>query len=134
MTDEQPPEDLGHAGAVVDKAIEYMVAQNIGALSIASALLGGALALLARSVADEAIVQILNNAIASVRSGELRGADGGTEDTRSSSQPFRVSWKSSTGDAAGTSVPLPSNRSRRRRCHRGYARRNFPRPWRGLVS
>jgi hypothetical protein len=77
MIDEQPPEDLSHAGAVVDKAIEYMVAQNIGALSIASALLGGAMALLARSVADEAIVQILNNAIASVRSGELRGVDGG---------------------------------------------------------
>jgi hypothetical protein len=76
MADEQPPEDLGHAGAVVDKAIEYMIGQNIDALSIASALLGGSLALLARSVADEAIVQILNNAIVSVRSGELRGADG----------------------------------------------------------
>jgi hypothetical protein len=75
MTDEQPPKDLGHAGAVVDKAIEYMVSQNIDALSIASALLGGSLALLARSVADEAIVQVLNNAIASVRSGELRGVD-----------------------------------------------------------
>jgi hypothetical protein len=76
MTDEQPPEDLSHAGAVVDKAIEYMVGQNIGALSIASALLGGAMALLARSVADEAIVQVLNNAIASVRSGELREMGG----------------------------------------------------------
>jgi hypothetical protein len=76
MTEEQPPEDLSHAGAVVDKAIEYMIGQNIGALSIASALLGGAMALLARSVADEAIVQILNNAIESVRSGELRGVDG----------------------------------------------------------
>ncbi|HET7879779.1 MAG TPA: hypothetical protein VFL55_02765 [Acetobacteraceae bacterium] len=73
--DENPPEDLGHAGAVVDKAIEYMVGQNINALSIASALLGGAMALLARSVADEAIVQILNNAITSVRNGELRGVD-----------------------------------------------------------
>ncbi len=78
MTDEQPPADLSHAGAVVDKAIEYMVSQNIGSLSIASALLGGALALLARSVSDEAIVQILNNAIASVRSGELRGQDNPT--------------------------------------------------------
>jgi hypothetical protein len=75
MTDEQPPEDLGRAGAVVDKAIEYMAGQNIASLSIASALLGGAMALLARSVADEAIVQILNNAIDSVRSGELRGLD-----------------------------------------------------------
>ena len=73
----ESPAHLSHAGAVVDKAIEYMVGQNIGALSIASALLGGALALLARSVADEAIVQILNNAIASVRSGELhRGGEG----------------------------------------------------------
>jgi hypothetical protein len=71
MADDQPPADLSHAGAVVDKAIEYMVEQNIGALSIASALLGGALALLARSVADDAIVQILNNAISSVQAGEL---------------------------------------------------------------
>jgi hypothetical protein len=71
MSDEQPPQDLSHAGAVVDKAIEYMVSQNIGSLSIASALLGGAMALLARSVADDAIIQILHNAIASVRSGEL---------------------------------------------------------------
>ena len=76
MTDDQPPADLSHAGAVVDKAIEYMMDQNIGALSIASALLGGALALLARSVADEAIIQILNNAIASVRDGELRKQGG----------------------------------------------------------
>ena len=72
MTDEPPPADLSHAGAVVDKAIEYMVEQNISSLSIASALLGGALALLSRSVADEAIVHILNNAIGSVRAGELR--------------------------------------------------------------
>jgi hypothetical protein len=70
--DDQPPADLGRAGAVVDKAIEYMTGQNIDGLSIASALLGGALAMLSRSVADEAIVQILNNAIASVKAGELQ--------------------------------------------------------------
>jgi len=76
MTDEeQPPQDLGHAGAVVDKAIEYMIGQNIAALSIASALLGGAMAVLAGSVADDAIVQILSNAIDSVRRGELRQSD-----------------------------------------------------------
>ncbi len=74
---DQPPADLGRAGAVVDKAIEYMVGQNIELLSIASALLGGALALLARSVAEETIVHILNNAIASVRAGELHGDGGG---------------------------------------------------------
>jgi hypothetical protein len=75
MSDEQPPADLGRAGAVVDKAIEYMVSQNIAALSIASALLGAAVAVLSQSVSDEAIVQILNNAMDSVRRGELRGLD-----------------------------------------------------------
>jgi len=70
--DEPTPADLGHAGAVVDKAIEYMIGQNIDGLSIASALLGGALAMLSRTVANEAIVAILNNAIASVKAGELQ--------------------------------------------------------------
>ncbi len=70
--DGTPPQDLGYAGSVVDKAIEFMVGQNISSMAIASALLGGALGMLARSVAEEAIVGILNNAIASVRSGELR--------------------------------------------------------------
>ena len=76
---EQPhetPVHLSHAGAVVDKAIEYMMGQNISSLAIASALLGGAMALLARSVSDDTIVSILNNAIASVRAGELHNADG----------------------------------------------------------
>jgi len=75
MTDyasEPPPADLSQAGAVVDKAIEYMTGQHIGSLAIASALLGGAMALLSRGMSDEAIIAILNNAIASVRSGELR--------------------------------------------------------------
>jgi hypothetical protein len=67
-----PPADLSHAGAVIDKAIEYMMSQNIGSLAIASALLGGALALLARSMDEEAILRILDNAAASVRAGELR--------------------------------------------------------------
>ena len=68
----EPPADLSHAGAVVDKAIEYMVSQNIGSLAIASALLGGALGLLSRSMTDEGVVKILNNAIASVRGGDMR--------------------------------------------------------------
>jgi hypothetical protein len=71
------PADLSHAGAIVDKAIEYMTQQHIGSLAIASALLGGALGMLARSMGDEAIVKILNNAIGSVRSGELRRMDQG---------------------------------------------------------
>ncbi len=68
----EPHAHLSHAGAIVDKAIEYMASQNIGQVEIASALLGGSLAVLSRSMPDESIVAILNNAIASVRSGELR--------------------------------------------------------------
>jgi len=74
---EPPPADLALAGAVVDKAIEYMTGQNVSELAIASALLGGALALLSRGMADEAIVRILDNAIVPVRNGELRQQDGG---------------------------------------------------------
>ena len=77
---DMPPADLSHAGAVVDKAIEYMIGENLNSLSIASALLGGSLGLLARTMSDDAILQVLGNAVASVRSGELRaeyGSHGG---------------------------------------------------------
>jgi hypothetical protein len=70
---QEPPAELSLAGSIVDKAIEYMVGQKVPPVAIASALLGGSMALLAQSLGDEAIIGILNNAIASVRSGELRG-------------------------------------------------------------
>ena len=77
MVEQMPPDgtpaDLSHAGAVVDKAIEFMAGQSISPIAIASALLGGALGMLARNMDDAAIVQVLENAISSVRSGELRG-------------------------------------------------------------
>jgi hypothetical protein len=66
------PEDLSHAGSVVDKAIEYMIDQKIAPISVASALLGGALGLLARTMDDRAIAGVLRNALMSVESGELR--------------------------------------------------------------
>jgi hypothetical protein len=66
------PEDLSHAGSIVDKAIEYMMEQRIAPVSIASALLGGALGLLARTMDDRAISAVLRNALASVENGELR--------------------------------------------------------------
>jgi hypothetical protein len=78
MTQQQdPPAELSLAGSVVDKAIEYLIGQNVPPVAIASALLGGSIALLAQSLGDEAIVGILNNAIASVRSGEMRGNQAG---------------------------------------------------------
>ncbi|WP_426959215.1 hypothetical protein [Muricoccus radiodurans] len=68
----QAPEDLSHAGAVADKAIEYMLEQGIAPISIASALLGGALGLMARSMEDAAIANVLRSALMSVERGELQ--------------------------------------------------------------
>jgi hypothetical protein len=76
VTDDPPP-DLSHAGAIVDKAIEYMIGQQLDPVAIASALLGGSLGLLARTMQDEAIERVLQNALFSVRSGELRAEWGG---------------------------------------------------------
>ncbi len=78
MTDRQsPPErELSHAGSVVDKAIEYMIGQDLSELSIASALLGGAMGLLTRSLPDAVVVQILQNAIESIENGEMQSASG----------------------------------------------------------
>ncbi len=69
---QDPPADLSHAGAIVDKAIEYMMGQQLDPVAVASALLGGSLGLLARTMEDAAIEQVLRNALDSVRSGELR--------------------------------------------------------------
>jgi len=76
-----PPADLSHAGAVVDKAIEYMTGQNLGSIAIASALLGGAMGLLSRTMSDDAMVAVLQNAVNSIRSGELRAEYGPPEGT-----------------------------------------------------
>ena len=74
-SEDTPPADLSHAGAVVDKAIEYMSGQSISEWAIASALLGGALGMLTRVMDDEAVIGVLTNAIASLKSGEFRGMD-----------------------------------------------------------
>ena len=68
------PDELGHAGAVVDKAIDYMLGEKIGALAIASALLGGAMEILVQDLDESSIVRVLESAIASVRSGDLRSS------------------------------------------------------------
>ncbi len=70
--DGSAPDDLSHAGAVVDKAIEYMIGQGIAPISVASALLGGSLGMLARTLDDRGVAQVLRNALASVEAGELQ--------------------------------------------------------------
>ena len=68
---EETPPELSLAGSVVDKAIEYMTGQNVPPIAIASAFLGGAVSLLARTMPDDSIVRVLENAIASVKSGAI---------------------------------------------------------------
>ncbi|MFT8777367.1 MAG: hypothetical protein ABF893_12025 [Gluconacetobacter liquefaciens] len=65
------PEELSHCGAVVDKAIEYMLGENLPPIAIASALLGGSLGLLSRTMDQGTMLAMLENAIHSVRSGDL---------------------------------------------------------------
>ena len=65
------PAELSHAGAVVDKAIEYMLGKELPPLAIASALLGGSLGVLARTMDQAAMLRMLGNAADSVRAGEL---------------------------------------------------------------
>jgi hypothetical protein len=77
IADADIPPDLERAGAVVEKAIDYMTEQQIVPISIASALLGGAMGLLARTLDNAAILQILRNAMNAVESGELRRAEAG---------------------------------------------------------
>ncbi|APH58931.1 Hypothetical protein GbCGDNIH7_0613 [Granulibacter bethesdensis] len=70
--DDMLPQDLSHAGAVVDQAIAFMTDKQLNSLSIASALLSGSLSMLGRSLDDSSVIAVLENAIASVRSGELK--------------------------------------------------------------
>ena len=69
--DAQAPEDLSHAGSVVDKAIEYMMQQNITPISAASALLGGALGLMSQTMSDQQVANVLRQALHTVESGQL---------------------------------------------------------------
>jgi hypothetical protein len=69
---QDPPAELSHAGAVVDKAIEHLIGHGVDGVSIASALLGAALSMLSRSLDDASVIRVLENAISSVRRGELR--------------------------------------------------------------
>lgn len=73
-------EALGKAGTVIDRAIGFLMEQETDPVIIASALLGGALGVLAQCMEDEGIVQILENAIESVEAGEFRRlSDAGDE-------------------------------------------------------
>lgn len=65
------PAELRQCGAVVDKAIEYLVEQEMPPELIASALLGGSLGILARTTDAPTMVRMLQTAIDSIHAGEL---------------------------------------------------------------
>jgi hypothetical protein len=71
-TDDPLAKDLARAGAAVEDAIEAARKAGLGPMPIASALLGGALGLLAQVMDDNAILNVLHSAAAGVSSGELR--------------------------------------------------------------
>ena len=64
--------DLAAAGAGIDKAVEELRDRGLGHMPIASAMLGGALGLLAQVMDDNAILNVLHSAATGVSSGELR--------------------------------------------------------------
>jgi len=71
--------DLTAAGAAIEEVVEALQQKQMPAMAIASALLGGALGLLAHVMDDNAILNVLHSAATGVASGELRrnlAADG----------------------------------------------------------
>lgn len=64
--------ELNQAGQAVDRAIGLMLSKGISPVAAASALLGGALCLMSKTMGDEAVLQLLHNAASGVRAGDLR--------------------------------------------------------------
>lgn len=73
------PEALSRAGSVVERSISYLLEQDLSEIAIASALLGGALGLLAKVLDDAHVLKVLENAADSVRAGELDALRGQAE-------------------------------------------------------
>ena len=72
MPDDALMSELNQAGAAVDMAIHKMLEKGLGPVAISSALLGGSLCLMAKTMGEEAVLQLLQNAVAGVRAGDLR--------------------------------------------------------------
>ena len=68
---EELPEELSQAGAFVAQAIKHMLGKNLPPMAVASALLGGSLGLLSRTMPPEAVLRVLENAMAGIRAGEF---------------------------------------------------------------
>lgn len=75
---ERVSDELTKCAMVIEHAIEHLLEENHPPLAVASALLGGSLGLLARTMDRETILRILDSAVQSVRSGELDSAENPT--------------------------------------------------------
>ncbi len=73
------PEELSQAGEMVDRLIQHLLEKKLPPLAIASALLGGSMGMMARTMGSAALLRVLDQARESVRSGEFEGvSEGGT--------------------------------------------------------
>ncbi len=70
--DEKLAGELTQAGHAIEHAVEALRKQGLGPMAIASAMLGGALGLLAQVMDDNAILNVLHSAATGVSTGELR--------------------------------------------------------------
>lgn len=75
MDDFASEDQILQAGTMIDRLVKHMIEKDLPPIAVASALLGGAMNVLSASLPDEAIVSILQSAIESVQSGELREID-----------------------------------------------------------
>ena len=64
--------ELTQAGEDVDHTIQAMLERGLGPVAVASALLGGALCLMSRTMGDDAVLRMLHNAAVGVQAGDLR--------------------------------------------------------------
>jgi len=74
MPDDSLLAELSQAGQAVDKAIHQMLEHGLSPVAVASALLGGSLCLMSKSMGEEGVIQLLRNAEAGVRAGDLHGS------------------------------------------------------------
>lgn len=77
------PEDLARCAMVVEHAIEHLHNEKFPDLAIASALLGGSLGVLARSMDPQTILRILDSAANSVRMGDVHASVTAAENAQS---------------------------------------------------
>lgn len=76
------PDELARCAMVIESAVEHLLKENHPPLAVASALLGGSLGLLARSMDKQTILKILESAAASVRAGEVHASAEAEKDTK----------------------------------------------------